>query len=66
MENTNLRDNLSTPEQMNSEKWMIMRCTGMRKAFETRKGIRSTKLELNPPEKKKMKNDELEAPLESS
>ena len=24
------------------------------------------KLELNPPEKKRMKNDELEAPLESS
>ena len=29
--NTNLRDILSTPEQLNSEKWMIKRCTDMRR-----------------------------------
>ena len=32
--NTNLRDILSTPEQFNSERWMIKRCTGIRKALE--------------------------------
>ena len=32
--NTNLREILSTPEQFNSERWMIKRCTGIRKALE--------------------------------
>ena len=65
--NTNLRDILSTPEQFNSERWMIKRCTGIRKALEKkeRKGVcLIPKLELNPPEKKRTRNDELEAPLE--
>ena len=35
-------DILYTPEQLNSEKWKIKRCTGTRKTFETRKRIRST------------------------
>ena len=66
--NTNLRDILSTPEQFNSERWMIKRCTGIRKALEKkRKGVcLIPKLELNPPEKKRTRNGELEAPLESS
>ena len=41
---------------------MIMRCTGIRKAL----GKTTPKLELNPPEKKRTKNDELEGPLASS
>ena len=47
---------------------MIKRCTGIRKALEKkRKGVcLIPKLELNPPEKKRTRNDELEAPLESS
>ena len=58
-------DIFSTPEQLNNENWMIKRCTGMRKHLKQGK-IWSTKLELNPPEKKRMKNDEHEAPLVSS
>jgi len=64
--NTNLRDILSTPEQFNSERWMIKRCTGIRKALEKKGVCLIPKLELNPPEKKRTRNDELEAPLESS
>ena len=43
--NTNLRDILSTPEQFNSERWMIKRCTGIRKALEKKKkrGMLNTK-----------------------
>ena len=37
--NTNLRDILSTPEQLNSEKWMIKRCTGMRRHFKRGKDM---------------------------
>ena len=60
-------DIFSTPEQMNSEKWMIKGCTGMRKHLEQGKEYdQHRKLELNPPEKKRMKNDKLEAPLISS
>ena len=52
---------------MNSEEWMIMRCTGMIKLMTRGKGYgQHQKLELNPPEKKRMKNDKLEALLISS
>ena len=44
-----------------------MRCTGMRKAFEIRKEYdQHRKLELDPPEKERMENDELESLLDSS
>ena len=43
-----------------------MRCTGMRRYWNEER-VRSTKLDLVPPEKiKETKNDELEAPLVSS
>ena len=41
--NTNLRDILSTPEQFNSERWMIKRCTGIRKALEKKRSMLNTK-----------------------
>ena len=37
--NTNLRDILSTPEQLNSERRMNMRCTGKRKHLEQGKDM---------------------------
>ena len=56
----NLRDIFSTPEQLNSEKWMIKRCTGMRKHQKRGKEYDEyPKLELDPPEKKRTKDDEL-------
>ena len=54
-------------EEMNGEKRMIKRCTGMRRHLKQgREYDQHRKLELNPPEKKRMENDELEAPLGSS
>ena len=50
--NMNLRDILNTPEQLNSKRGMIMRCTGIRKALGKKKRLCSIpKLELNPSEK---------------
>ena len=46
-------DILSTPEQMNSKRWVIERCTGMRKHLTRGKEYdQHWKLELDPPEKK--------------
>ena len=61
-------DIFSTPEQMNRKKWMIKRCTGMRRHLTRGKEYyQHWKLELDPPEKKKeTKNNELDAPLVSS
>ena len=58
-------DIFGTPKQLNSERWMIKNCTGMRKHWNEER-IWSIKPDLKPPEMKRMKNDELEAPLESS
>ena len=43
----------NTPEQMNSEHWMIKRYTGMRKHLKQGNEYdQHRKLELKPPEKK--------------
>ena len=60
-------DIFSTPEQMNSEKWKIKRCTGMKKHLTRGKEYdQHWKLGLDPPEKKRMENVELKASLVSS
>ena len=55
-------DIFSTPNNMNSKRWMIKRCTGIRKHMKGRKGIWSTPKAwfLDHRRRKRMKNDELE------
>ena len=60
-------DVFSTPDNMNSKRWMIKRCTDMRKHFKQGKEYdQHWKLDLSPPEKKRTKNNRLEASLASS
>ena len=61
-------DIFNTLEQINNKRWVIERCTGMRKHLTRGKECdQHWKLEINPPEMNtRMKNDELEAPLVSS